>query len=78
MHRGCPGDRKASSSVVGRSTGASAHLVVHGVLHLLGFDHGDDAEAERMEDVERTALASLGVADPYAEAQGARSAEVSP
>jgi probable rRNA maturation factor len=56
----------------------AAHLVVHGVLHLLGFDHGDDAEAERMEDVECTALASLGVADPYAEAQGARSAELSP
>lgn len=56
----------------------AAHLVVHGVLHLLGFDHGDGAEAERMEDVERTALASLGVADPYAEAQSARSTEVSP
>jgi probable rRNA maturation factor len=51
-----------------------AHLVVHGVLHLLGFDHVDDAEAERMEDVERRALASLGIADPYE----ARSAEASP
>jgi probable rRNA maturation factor len=55
-----------------------AHLVVHGVLHLLGFDHGDDAEAERMEDVERRALASLGIADPYAEQSEARSAEVTP
>jgi probable rRNA maturation factor len=44
-----------------------AHLVVHGVLHLLGFDHGDDAQAERMEALERRALASLGIADPYAE-----------
>ncbi|HEX2446957.1 MAG TPA: rRNA maturation RNase YbeY [Methyloceanibacter sp.] len=43
-----------------------AHLVVHGVLHLLGFDHTQDEEAERMESVERRALASLGIADPYA------------
>jgi probable rRNA maturation factor len=55
-----------------------AHLVVHGVLHLLGFDHAEDAEAERMEDVERRALASLGIADPYAGQDEARSAEVSP
>ncbi len=44
-----------------------AHLVVHGVLHLIGFDHIDDAEAERMEAIERTALGSLGIADPYAD-----------
>jgi len=44
-----------------------SHLVVHGVLHLLGFDHATDAEAERMEAIERTALASLGIADPYAD-----------
>jgi len=42
-----------------------SHLVVHGVLHLLGFDHDNDAEAEQMEDLERQALASLGIADPY-------------
>ena len=54
------------------------HLVVHGLLHLLGFDHTEDEEAERMEDVERTALASLGIADPYAEAGEALPAEVSP
>jgi probable rRNA maturation factor len=42
-----------------------AHLVVHGVLHLLGFDHTEDVAAERMETLEREALASLGVADPY-------------
>lgn len=41
------------------------HLTVHGVLHLLGRDHIDDAEAEAMEAEERTLLASLGVADPY-------------
>jgi len=42
-----------------------SHLTVHGVLHLLGRDHEDDAEAEVMEDEERSILASLGVADPY-------------
>jgi probable rRNA maturation factor len=41
------------------------HLVVHGVLHLLGHDHEDDAEAEAMKALERKVLASLGVADPY-------------
>ena len=43
-----------------------AHLVVHGFLHLLGYDHEQNAEAERMEELERVALASLGVPDPYA------------
>jgi probable rRNA maturation factor len=42
-----------------------SHLTVHGVLHLLGRDHIDDAEAEEMEAEERSILASLGVADPY-------------
>ena len=42
-----------------------AHLVVHGVLHLLGFDHEIAAEAERMEALETRVLAGLGVADPY-------------
>jgi probable rRNA maturation factor len=42
-----------------------AHLTVHGVLHLLGRDHEDEAEAEAMEAEERVILASLGVADPY-------------
>lgn len=42
-----------------------AHLVVHGCLHLLGYDHEDDAEAERMEDLERAALSMIGVPDPY-------------
>lgn len=42
-----------------------SHLVVHGVLHLLGRDHEDDVEAEEMEAEEREILAALGVADPY-------------
>ena len=41
------------------------HLVIHGVLHVLGRDHEDEAEAEAMEAEERLLLASLGVADPY-------------
>ncbi|MBB5883169.1 rRNA maturation RNase YbeY [Xanthomonas sp. LMG 8992] len=43
-----------------------AHLTVHGVLHLLGWDHEDDKEAEAMEQLEREILADLGVSDPYA------------
>ena len=43
-----------------------AHLVVHGVLHLLGYDHRDDGEAEAMEALERAVLEVLGVPDPYA------------
>lgn len=42
-----------------------AHLTVHGVLHLLGWDHGDDREAEAMEQLEREILAGLGIDDPY-------------
>ena len=43
-----------------------SHLVVHGVLHVLGRDHEDEAEAEEMEAEERDILARIGVADPYA------------
>ena len=43
-----------------------AHLTVHGVLHLLGYDHIDDGEAEAMETLETRILAGLGIADPYA------------
>lgn len=43
-----------------------AHMTVHGVLHLLGHDHLLDADAERMEALERRALAGLGIPDPYA------------
>lgn len=42
-----------------------AHLIAHGLLHLLGFDHEDEADAERMERTERDSLARLGVPDPY-------------
>jgi probable rRNA maturation factor len=44
-----------------------SHLVVHGVLHLFGHDHADDAQARRMERLERKSLASLGIPDPYAD-----------
>ena len=44
----------------------AAHLIVHGTLHLLGYDHETgDADAEAMEQVEREALAAIGIADPY-------------
>ena len=42
-----------------------AHMVVHGILHLLGFDHARAADARRMEGRERALLARLGFADPY-------------
>lgn len=42
-----------------------AHMVVHGLLHLQGHDHRNDAEAQRMEALERRILARLGYADPY-------------
>src|SRR5579859_700903 len=45
-----------------------SHLVVHGVLHLLGYDHIEDDEAERMESLERSILGALGVSDPYKDA----------
>jgi probable rRNA maturation factor len=43
-----------------------SHLAVHGFLHLVGYDHENDADAEAMENLERTILAGLGVPDPYA------------
>jgi probable rRNA maturation factor len=45
----------------------ATHLVVHGVLHLLGFDHVRPRDAQRMEPLETRILAELGIADPYAE-----------
>jgi len=43
----------------------AAHMVAHGLLHLLGYDHEDDDDAEEMEAIERRALARLGIGDPY-------------
>lgn len=45
-----------------------SHLVVHGVLHLLGYDHLEEEDAEEMEALERTILAGLDIPDPYADA----------
>ena len=42
-----------------------AHMVVHGILHLLGYDHIDEAEAQQMEALEIRVLAELGIDDPY-------------
>ncbi len=42
-----------------------AHMIVHGCLHLLGFDHIEDEEAEEMEGIERIVMAELGFEDPY-------------
>ncbi len=43
----------------------ACHLIVHGTLHLLGYDHDDDEDADLMERIEITTLATLGVANPY-------------
>lgn len=41
------------------------HLIIHGFLHLFGYDHETDEDAETMESLERSILAKLGIADPY-------------
>ncbi len=47
----------------------AAHLIVHGTLHLLGHDHMTDVDADAMEALERAALASLGLHDPYQDSE---------
>lgn len=47
-----------------------AHLVTHGVLHLLGFDHNQDDEAARMERLETSIMEKLGIDDPYRPSDG--------
>ena len=44
-----------------------SHLAIHGFLHLIGYDHEKDADAEAMENLEREILAQLGIPDPYAD-----------
>lgn len=69
------GDLVICMPVVAREAAAQAktldahllHMVVHGVFHLLGFDHIGDDEAETMETAERRVMARLGCGDPYAE-----------
>ena len=68
------GDLVICPSVVAREAGEQnkplaahyAHLTVHGMLHLQGWDHDNDDEAQVMEDEERKILAALGFPDPYA------------
>jgi probable rRNA maturation factor len=68
------GDLAICAAVVAREAGAQgkaaeahwAHMVIHGCLHLRGFDHLNEVEAELMEARERELLAGLGIGDPYA------------
>lgn len=56
----------AEAAAQGKSVKAhTSHLIAHGFLHLVGYDHEADAEAERMEAREREIMAALGFADPY-------------
>ena len=72
-HTGLLGDLVICAPVIAREAREQrklprdhyAHMAVHGVLHLLGHDHENDAEAERMEALERRILATLGIGDPY-------------
>jgi probable rRNA maturation factor len=62
---------EAEARAQGKSLGEHlSHLVAHGVLHLLGWDHQTEAEADSMESLERTVLAGLGIDDPYVARDG--------
>ena len=73
-HTGLLGDIVICAPVVAREAQAQhktprdhfAHMTVHGVLHLLGYDHENERDAERMEALERQILTALDIADPYA------------
>jgi probable rRNA maturation factor len=74
-HSGLLGDLVICAPVVAREAREQrkqarahfAHMTIHGVLHLLGYDHESDGDAQRMEALETRILASLGFDDPYAE-----------
>lgn len=73
---GTLGDIVLAAGVVRAEAGAqgkplanhTVHLIIHGILHLLGHDHADDATAEAMERLEAEAMARLGLPDPYGDA----------
>ena len=64
-HGVCEAEAEAKSVPIERH---AAHLMVHGTLHLLGYDHADEAQAADMEAREVRALARIGIADPYRQA----------
>ncbi len=79
-HPGGPGPRHLGDIVLAYETVAReaaeegkppaehvSHLIVHGILHCLGYDHESDAQAEEMEALEIAALKEIGIADPYAD-----------
>ena len=59
--------RREADEEASRSAHHLSHLAVHGFLHLIGYDHETDDDAEAMEQLEREILAQLGIPDPYAD-----------